>query len=272
MTVKEFIKENEGHYVKIGFGCGFIFCDFIEDVEYAYDAVKREEEAYKEKYENLLKIKKGSKMMLDKYKKWLKEFVPFLDAESKDIYPSEYDGSVIFISKDNQFIDGRYWDIFEYKGIQVPIEKSVIDNDAFDDLKAKIITVAADDLLDAFYTDKCHGNIYSSLGYADDGKGRRHSTNELLVFFTSEYCDSLCKKYKPQFFVDSILNCEFFVKDKDGSLTILWTPRLGKTNDIPRDSRTGKEFSGTVMRFDERYKKIIKEHCRQMNPEWYKNS
>ena len=172
MTIKEFLDENKGINVKIGFGSCFVYCGTItpetsERLEtysdYYLEQFKNTRSEADTRIENYLTegraryierrmIAQNSEynrlriesrafnrpfkfkrvpaedfgLMYDKYlneaeqmrkraEKSILRFVPFLDAEISEIYPSITEPALIVISKNNRRVNGRFWTIKEYR-------------------------------------------------------------------------------------------------------------------------------------------------------------
>lgn len=69
-------------------------------------------EEYGKMYDQCLK---DAEQMRKRAERDILEFVPFLDAEISEIYPSITESALIVLSKNNRHVNGRFWTVKEYK-------------------------------------------------------------------------------------------------------------------------------------------------------------
>lgn len=70
------------------------------------------EEGFGRMYDQYLN---DAEQLRKKAEKSILKFVPFLDAEIAEIYPSISEPATIIISKNNRRVNGRYWTVKEYR-------------------------------------------------------------------------------------------------------------------------------------------------------------
>lgn len=107
----------------------------------------------------------------------IKNYKPFLECESTDIYTLESNGVIVFVNKDYD-IWGRYWDRYDYLH---RFEKQA-EQEEEDKQGAKRMSI------DSLCT-----------------------TDSLLRFFASQYGELLCGKVNPSFIINELLNATIFI-------------------------------------------------------------
>ena len=125
----------------------------------------RRGELIEEKTETIKKIEKN-----------IENFVPYLDTNSCEIYHSDISDCEIFISNDNPFIVGKYWDFDDYKN-RFKVRK---------------------------YDKSLRKKIKDVEKYYDN-------TETLVKFLASDYCNLISKNINPRFFLEEILNSELYL-------------------------------------------------------------
>ena len=133
--------------------------------------VKFNEEIEREA-KNKIRLINQKKDQINTLRRSIRDFIPYLEVESSEIYKSEDLTTVIFISKQNDYITGKYWDEQEY-------------HDRFLEKKKKY--------------DKGEERVDIE------------SVDALLGLFASEYGKLMLGKIHPEFIIEQMLNAEIYL-------------------------------------------------------------
>lgn len=110
MKLKEYIENNRGRTIKLGVKCGFIWCGVIDDN--AEVKLSELSSTLKRKLKNTYKNAKCGDYK-DRLALVYDTFVPLLDREIKECYPSILDADDIVLI--DGYETGGYWTLNEYK-------------------------------------------------------------------------------------------------------------------------------------------------------------
>lgn len=103
MKLKEALEKKKGERVKVGAASSFMYCGYVGD-------------DFQEVFDKLSWLTLEARRYRRSFKYTQnKPFVPLLNREVKDMYPSIEGGTIIIIEGDE---GGAYWTYDEYKGVE----------------------------------------------------------------------------------------------------------------------------------------------------------